>query len=570
MVKNVLKKNVIAIAFIFIFMLFGITNVSAAPATEEINTRGGKNHKVVCTGVNFDVDCTNPAALNDDNSRTILGGAENDTITITPKNDQLITSVKLTLGHVEGNSVYNDAYLTTSSGTIGTFDTTKNTILVSDINDYTVTFGATQNKVIKIKSITVYYLNTYSVTLHVNEGTINNGNIERYVQSIGATLPTDLTRTGYTFVGWYNNSGYTGDIITSIGTAETGNKEYWAKWDINSYQVIFKNADGTILQSSSVEYGSTPSYVGAAPTKDATAQYTYTFAGWDKEITSVTGDITYTAIYESEVNKYKVTFVNEDETVLSTSDIEYGQTPSYEGETPTKDATDKYTYTFIGWDKEITSVTGDVTYTATYKSEAIPGEMKKQDSDNNANNAELNNTVDELMEMINLTNEEKNTISNGSNIYVLLEVNDISDSVSKTDKELVETKLSNNSKVGIYLDINVYKQLDNAAKIKVEETSGNIKVSFEIPENLRSVNRTFYIVRVHNGEVTKITPTINGNILTFETDKFSTYALAYTDPVTAQSTNNPQTLDNILLYVLMLGLSSFSFTGTALYMIKNN
>ena len=65
---------------------------------------------------------------------------------------------------------------------------------------------------------------TYTVTLHANGGTINNGNVTEYTYGVGATLPTDVTRTGYTFKGWYYNENLTGSPVTAIGNTETGNK----------------------------------------------------------------------------------------------------------------------------------------------------------------------------------------------------------------------------------------------------------------------------------------------------------------------------------------------------------
>ena len=71
---------------------------------------------------------------------------------------------------------------------------------------------------------------SFPVTLNVNGGTINAGNVESYIYGTGATLPTDVTRAKYDFGGWYANSELTGTAVTQIGTTATGSKEYWAKW----------------------------------------------------------------------------------------------------------------------------------------------------------------------------------------------------------------------------------------------------------------------------------------------------------------------------------------------------
>ena len=87
---------------------------------------------------------------------------------------------------------------------------------------------------------------TYAVTLNTNGGTIADGkDVTGYTYGVGATLPTDVTRTGYTFKGWYDNENLTGSPVTAIGGAETGNKEYWAKWEINQYTI-------TLLETYSV------------------------------------------------------------------------------------------------------------------------------------------------------------------------------------------------------------------------------------------------------------------------------------------------------------------------------
>ena len=88
---------------------------------------------------------------------------------------------------------------------------------------------------------------TYAVTLNTNGGTIADGkDVTGYTYGVGATLPTDVTRTGYTFKGWYDNENLTGSPVTAISSTETGNKEYWAKWEANTYTVTFDPNGGSV------------------------------------------------------------------------------------------------------------------------------------------------------------------------------------------------------------------------------------------------------------------------------------------------------------------------------------
>ena len=120
---------------------------------------------------------------------------------------------------------------------------------------------------------------TYTVTLHANGGTINSGNVTGYTYGVGATLPTadDMTYTGHTFKGWYDNEGLTGSPVTAIGGTEMGNKEYWAKWEINQYTITVKPENGKADITITQDYG-TPI---TAPTLTREG---YTFIGWDMEI----------------------------------------------------------------------------------------------------------------------------------------------------------------------------------------------------------------------------------------------------------------------------------------------
>ena len=119
---------------------------------------------------------------------------------------------------------------------------------------------------------------TYTVTLNAGDGTINSGNVTSYTYGVGATLPTDVTRTGYTFKGWYDNENLTSSPVTAISNTETGNKEYWAKWEINQYTITVKPENGKADITITQDYG-TPITAPADPTREG-----YTFIGWDREI----------------------------------------------------------------------------------------------------------------------------------------------------------------------------------------------------------------------------------------------------------------------------------------------
>ena len=121
---------------------------------------------------------------------------------------------------------------------------------------------------------------TYTVTLNTNGSTINSGNVTGYTYGVGATLPTadDMTYTGHTFKGWYDNESLTGSPVTAIGGTETGNKEYWAKWEINQYTITVKPENGKADITITQDYG-TNITAPADPTREG-----YTFMGWDREI----------------------------------------------------------------------------------------------------------------------------------------------------------------------------------------------------------------------------------------------------------------------------------------------
>ncbi len=221
------------------------------------------------------------------------------------------------------------------------------------------------------KTVIFYYIgDTVTLTIDADGGDIGTCN-DSVTATVGSvfSLPTP-TKTGYTFTGWTLENNY-GRLDETENTFTFGkyDNSITAGWEeVDTYTVTWINEDGTVLETDTdVEYGATPEYNGPTPTKAADAQYTYTFADWTPEISKVTGDVTYTATYESTVNKYKVTFANYDGNVLSEQQIEYGSSATAPAD-PTRDYDTTYHYTFNGWDKDYSSITADTTITATYTS----------------------------------------------------------------------------------------------------------------------------------------------------------------------------------------------------------
>ena len=204
---------------------------------------------------------------------------------------------------------------------------------------------------------------TYAVTLNTNGGTIADGkDVTGYTYGVGATLPTDVTRTGYTFKGWYDNENLTGSPVTAIGGAETGNKEYWAKWEINQYTITFDTNGGSEIAPITQDYG-TEITVPADPTRKG-----YTFKGWDKEIPETMPAENITVKAQWGINQYTITFDTNGGSEIAPITQDYG-TEITAPDNPTRKG-----YTFKGWDKEIpeTMPAENITITARWKDTEKP------------------------------------------------------------------------------------------------------------------------------------------------------------------------------------------------------
>ena len=102
----------------------------------------------------------------------------------------------------------------------------------------------------------------------------------------------------------------------------------------NTYTVTWMNGDTQLEKDDDVAYGAAPSYDGGVPTKESTAQYDYTFAGWstnpnatngtaEDALPTVSDNVTYYAIFTQTGRTYTVTWMNEDTQLEKDNDVAY-------------------------------------------------------------------------------------------------------------------------------------------------------------------------------------------------------------------------------------------------------
>ena len=210
-------------------------------------------------------------------------------------------------------------------------------------------------------------INYYTITWNLADGTTETSTVE-----YGAT-PTHEDDTKATADGIsYKFAGWTPEVV-----AATENATYTSTFT-KVFTITWKNADGTLIDTTQVEENQLPTH--ADPTKAEDAQYTYTFANWTPSPIAATANAEYTATFNQNLRAYTVTWKNEDGTVLETdASVNYGTTPEYDGAAPTKATDDANFYTFAGWADlaapttviaALPTVSGDTTYVAVYTPES--------------------------------------------------------------------------------------------------------------------------------------------------------------------------------------------------------
>ena len=142
------------------------------------------------------------------------------------------------------------------------------------------------------------------------------------------------------------------------GTVSFSNLVYTVTYETSkpTYTVTFKDWDGSVLKTQTVEEGSSAT-APSNPIRDG-----YDFTGWDTSFNNITSNLTVTAQYS--IKSYTVTFKDWDGTVLKTQTVNHGSAATAPSD-PTREG-----YEFTGWDTDFNNVISDLIVTARYKKAA--------------------------------------------------------------------------------------------------------------------------------------------------------------------------------------------------------
>ena len=237
----------------------------------------------------------------------------------------------------------------------------------------------------------------YSITFNLGGGSLAETPVDKYnIETADLTLPIP-SRTGYTFVGWFDNDQLSGEAIDCIPLGSHGDKVFYAKWQTIDYAITYDLNDANSVSpatnstSNPATYTIEDAVVFADPTRAG-----YMFTGWSISNIDVGtyGEKTITANWQ--IINYDITYdLNDSNSVsLATNNGTNPSTYTIE-ENVTFAAPTRTGYDFTGWTLPSIAqgLTGAVSTTATWEvvnysityDFAIAESSKSQVVDNSAN-----------------------------------------------------------------------------------------------------------------------------------------------------------------------------------------
>lgn len=208
-----------------------------------------------------------------------------------------------------------------------------------------------------------YAVKVWTVTYIDND---KYGAVELYkelVEDGHAAQGYPAAHEGYVLWYWLDDDTWEHADLSSI----TKDMVVQAYYKALSFHLTFR-VDGITTFEINGEYGYNvsdnlyynPPFASKTPERTATAAEEYEFVGWTPEVTFLTSDVVFDAVFEATPRKYTVSFYDWDGDLLEEQKVEYGK--NAEDFTP-----ERMGYTFTGWDKPLVDITSDLSVKAQYQ-----------------------------------------------------------------------------------------------------------------------------------------------------------------------------------------------------------
>ena len=365
------------------------------------------------------------------------------------------------------------------------------------------------------KTVTTTEGNTTTVETKDSEGnvikkveTVDNGN--------GTTTVT-TTKGNTTTVETKDNEG---NVTKKVETVDNGNGTTTVTTTEGNTTTVETKARNGNTTGSTVTTTSADGKTVTVEEKDESGETTKTTetvtnADGTKTVTTTEGNTTTVETKDSEGNITKTV-----ETVTNSDGTKTVKTT--DGDSTTVEKVDQ---------------NGETTSVVKQESNDQGTAVKTVEEIGDAPDTTLIDDVDVLVDKL-IFDEEKVRQQNGELVMIILDVEDVTDSASSEDIAKVVAALQSGEKAGGYFEINLYKQIGASSKIQITDTNNEkISISMRIPDELINnddkVERTYRIVRLHDGKVDIIDSKTDlaKQLITFETDKFSIYAITYIDKI---------------------------------------
>ena len=404
--------------------------------------------------------------------------------------------------------------------TVGT--TTIETV-VSSLYDEGV--SKTYKLVIEVKDL------TFAINYVLDGGTNSENNPNEYVPEKLPLLLENPTKSGYKFVGWYDNENFTGESITEISVGTMGDVTLYAKWNALDYRISYELNGGTNAENPDGYDVSDLPVSLHAPSRTG-----YIFKGWymgENRVLAIpvgtTGNVVVSAKWEPIT--YTIDF-NTNGGLPTLSSIDY----TIESDSFTLQEITKVGYTFDGWyngETKVTEITtgsyGNMTLVAKWTADLYTISYDLADGVNNPENP-TSYTIESGLITLKDPTKEGYTFAgwfNGEQLITTIDSNTL-ENISLTAKWTV-----NSYKLTFDVDGNLTEKtfkygesvtaIENPTKVGHTFTGWSKELPVKMPANDITVEATWTVNSY------KLTFDVDGN-LTEKTFKYGESVTAIENP----------------------------------------